>query len=124
MAHSYPADLAEVGIWIGGAARFDYAGGLQYSARHTWFSDLGVSYHVGEYGFSLWLVGLTHSSRLIASRKLLRSLRRVGVDVERLRVELARECDHAVLLHGPTAELDNLAFLDVLPVAHGSSPLS
>ena len=29
------------------------------SQRQTWFSDLGVSYHVGFYGFSLWLVGLT-----------------------------------------------------------------
>ena len=25
----------------------------------TWFGDLGVSYHVGFYGFSLWLAGLT-----------------------------------------------------------------
>ena len=29
------------------------------SERANWFGDLGVSYHVGVYGFSLWLVGLT-----------------------------------------------------------------
>jgi NADH-quinone oxidoreductase subunit M len=50
---------AEVGLWVGGAARFDYGGGLQYSARQSWFADLGVSYHVGLLGYSLWLVGLT-----------------------------------------------------------------
>ncbi len=53
------ASLVEVGLWIGGAIRFDFSGGLQFSARHNWFSDLGVSYHVGFYGFSLWLAGLT-----------------------------------------------------------------
>jgi NADH-quinone oxidoreductase subunit M len=52
--------LAEVGIWIEQAARFDFARhGLQFSQQHSWIKDLGVSYHVGEYGFSLWLVGLT-----------------------------------------------------------------
>jgi hypothetical protein len=25
------------------------------SAQHEWFDDLGVTYHVGFYGFSLWL---------------------------------------------------------------------
>jgi NADH-quinone oxidoreductase subunit M len=49
---------AELGLWIGGTIHFDYGGGLQYSARRPWFSDLGVSYHVGFYGFSLWLTGL------------------------------------------------------------------
>ena len=29
------------------------------SAQHAWFGDLGVTYHVGFYGFSLWLAGLT-----------------------------------------------------------------
>ncbi len=33
--------------------------GSSSSSRRTWFSDLGVSYHVGLYGFSLWLVGMT-----------------------------------------------------------------
>src|SRR5438876_5259778 len=52
--------LLEVGIWIEQAARFDFdRGGLQFSTRATWFGELNVSYHVGEYAFSLWLVGLT-----------------------------------------------------------------
>ena len=49
---AFVAAFAEVGIWVGGAARFDYGGDLQYSARHNWFADLGVSYHVGFFGFS------------------------------------------------------------------------
>ncbi len=53
------AAVVEVGIWIRAAIRFDFSGGLQFSARHNWFADLGVSYHVGFYGFSLWLAGLT-----------------------------------------------------------------
>jgi NADH-quinone oxidoreductase subunit M len=52
--------LVEVGIWIEQAVRFDFgAHGLQFEQRHSWISDLHVSYHVGVYGFSLWLVGLT-----------------------------------------------------------------
>src|SRR5438045_1076778 len=52
--------LAEVGLWIEQAARFDFGRtGLQFSQHRSWISDLHVSYHVGEYGFSLWLVGLT-----------------------------------------------------------------
>ena len=52
--------LLEVGFWIEQAARFDFGrSGLQFSDRAPWFKDLGVSYHVGEYAFSLWLVGLT-----------------------------------------------------------------
>ena len=52
--------LAEVGLWIEQAARFDFAHhGLQFSQNTPWIRDLHVSYHVGEYGFSLWLVGLT-----------------------------------------------------------------
>ena len=51
--------LTEVGLWIVGLTEFDFGGGLQGEQQHTWFSDLGVSYHVGMYGFSLWLVGLT-----------------------------------------------------------------
>jgi NADH-quinone oxidoreductase subunit M len=52
--------LLEVGIWIKQAARFDFShGGLQFAQKSPWIEDLGVSYHVGEYGFSLWLVGLT-----------------------------------------------------------------
>jgi NADH-quinone oxidoreductase subunit M len=52
--------LLEVGIWIEQAARFDFSQhGLQFAQKTTWIKDLHVSYHVGEYGFSLWLVGLT-----------------------------------------------------------------
>jgi NADH-quinone oxidoreductase subunit M len=52
--------LAEVGLWIEAVLRFDFdKSGLQLGQRTDWFSDLHVSYHVGLYGFSLWLVGLT-----------------------------------------------------------------
>jgi NADH-quinone oxidoreductase subunit M len=52
--------LAEVGIWIEQAARFDFAkGGIQFQQRASWIRDLHVQWHVGVYGFSLWLVGLT-----------------------------------------------------------------
>jgi NADH-quinone oxidoreductase subunit M len=52
--------LAEVGVWIEALARFDFGRrGLQLDQRTDWFSDLNVSYHVGFYGFSLWLAGLT-----------------------------------------------------------------
>ena len=52
--------LVEVGLWIEQAARFDFGRrGLQFSQDTPWIKDLHVSYHVGEYGFSLWLVGLT-----------------------------------------------------------------
>src|SRR6476660_10597797 len=52
--------LAEVGLWIDSLVRFNFnQGGLQLDQQTSWFSDLHVSYHVGMYGFSLWLVGLT-----------------------------------------------------------------
>jgi NADH-quinone oxidoreductase subunit M len=52
--------LAEVGVWIESLLRFHFGqAGLQLDQRTSWFSDLHVSYHVGMYGFSLWLVGLT-----------------------------------------------------------------
>jgi NADH-quinone oxidoreductase subunit M len=52
--------LAEVGLWIEQAIRFDFgARGLQFEQRARWIPDLHSSYHVGVYGFSLWLVGLT-----------------------------------------------------------------
>ena len=52
--------FAEVGFWIKQAAHFDFSQpGLQMEGHANWFGDLGVSYHVGVYGFSLWLVGLT-----------------------------------------------------------------
>ena len=52
--------LAEVALWIDAAARFDFGqSGLQLAQQQSWFSDLDVSYHVGFYGFSMWLAGLT-----------------------------------------------------------------
>ncbi len=51
--------LAEVVLWgivLGG---FDFDRGLQFQDQQSWFSDLGVSYDVGFFGFSLWLTGLT-----------------------------------------------------------------
>jgi NADH-quinone oxidoreductase subunit M len=53
------AALAEVVLWAVAVAGFDFNQGLQLQDRQSWFSDLGVSYHVGFFGFSLWLVGLT-----------------------------------------------------------------
>ena len=54
------AALAEVGLWIQLLVRYDFTkGGLQFAQQRNWFSDLHVSYHVGVYGFSVWLVGLT-----------------------------------------------------------------
>ena len=52
--------LAEVALWIDTVARFDFSRpGLQLEEQQSWFSDLHVSYHVGFYGFSLWLVGMS-----------------------------------------------------------------
>jgi NADH-quinone oxidoreductase subunit M len=54
------AALGEVGLWIQMLVRFDFGrGGLQFAQQQSWFSDLNVSYHVGVYGFSVWLIGLT-----------------------------------------------------------------
>ncbi|MDQ2984717.1 MAG: NADH-quinone oxidoreductase subunit M [Actinomycetota bacterium] len=52
--------LAEVALWIQGVVKFEFSrtGELQLDQRTTWFPDVQVSYHVGLYGFSLWLVGL------------------------------------------------------------------
>src|SRR5213594_1420209 len=53
--------LAEVGFWIDalGEMNFDKPGPVpNFDQRWSWFSDLGVSYHVGFYAFSFWLAGL------------------------------------------------------------------
>jgi len=61
------AALGEVGVWIQLVARFDFGeGGLQFSQQWNWFSDLHVSYHVGVYGFSVWLIGLTVVAMAVA----------------------------------------------------------
>jgi NADH-quinone oxidoreductase subunit M len=51
--------LAEIGVWVQALERFDFTRGLQFEQKASWFKDLHVSYHVGMFGFSLWLVGLT-----------------------------------------------------------------
>ena len=51
--------LVEVALWVVAVAGFDFDRGLQLQDQQSWFSDLGVSYHVGFFGFSLWLAGLT-----------------------------------------------------------------
>jgi NADH-quinone oxidoreductase subunit M len=52
--------LMEVGVWIVAALRFEFDdGGLQLGTTREWVESLGISYSVGFYGFSLWLVGVT-----------------------------------------------------------------
>ena len=52
--------LVEVAVWITTAGRFDFSSStLQFDQRASWFSDLQVSWHVGQYRFSLWFVGMT-----------------------------------------------------------------
>jgi NADH-quinone oxidoreductase subunit M len=52
--------LVEVGFWISAAGKFDFSSpSLQFEQNRSWFSDLNVSYHVGMYAFSVWLVGMT-----------------------------------------------------------------
>ncbi|HZT92826.1 MAG TPA: NADH-quinone oxidoreductase subunit M [Gaiellaceae bacterium] len=52
--------LVEVGFWITSASRFDFGSpALQLGQNGSWFSDLHVRYHVGQYAFSVWLVGAT-----------------------------------------------------------------
>ncbi len=55
------ASLGEIALWAGAVARLDFSQGLtvQLEERAEWFGDLGISYHVGLTGFSVWLVGLT-----------------------------------------------------------------
>jgi len=55
---SFLVALAEVGLWIAAAGRFDFGdAGLQLGTSREWVSSLGISYTVGFYGFSLWLTG-------------------------------------------------------------------
>jgi NADH-quinone oxidoreductase subunit M len=52
--------LVEVGFWIISAQQFHFGDPkLQLGQQGSWFSDLNVSYHVGQYAFSVWLVGIT-----------------------------------------------------------------
>ena len=51
--------LAEIGFWINGSrSRLRRPRTPHFDQSWTWFSDLGVSYHVGYFAFSFWLVGL------------------------------------------------------------------
>src|SRR3954469_8413149 len=52
--------LVEIGFWITAATKFDFGSAdLQFAQQVSWLSDLNVSYFVGQYAFSLWLVGVT-----------------------------------------------------------------
>jgi len=52
--------LVEVAVWITTLGKFDFgSSALQFDQRASWFSDLQVSWHVGQYRFSLWFVGMT-----------------------------------------------------------------
>ena len=52
--------VSELVIWVNRVLNFDFGNaGLQDEASRSWFSSLGVSYSVGLFDFSLWLVGLT-----------------------------------------------------------------
>jgi NADH-quinone oxidoreductase subunit M len=52
--------LAEVAFFGVSLAHFQFAGlAIEQSSRLVWFSDLGVSWHLGFTNFSIWLVGLT-----------------------------------------------------------------
>src|SRR6478609_4775924 len=53
--------LAEIGFWITALGQMNFDSKSRtpnFDQQWTWFSDLGVSYHVGFYGFSIWLAGL------------------------------------------------------------------
>jgi NADH-quinone oxidoreductase subunit M len=52
--------LVEVGLWIETLIRFDFGRSkLQLEDHAGWFGDLGISYHVGLYSFSVWLIGMS-----------------------------------------------------------------
>jgi len=52
--------LIEVAVWITTVGKFDFSDpSLQFAQQRAWIPDLNVSYHVGMYAFSLWLVGMS-----------------------------------------------------------------
>jgi NADH-quinone oxidoreductase subunit M len=58
-AFAFLVMLAELVLWALAVGSFDFQQDLQLVDRQQWFDDLNVSYHVGFFGFSLWLAGLT-----------------------------------------------------------------
>jgi NADH-quinone oxidoreductase subunit M len=57
---------AEAVLWVVLLFDFDFSAGIQHRDRQEWFSDLGVSYDVGLFGFSLFLAGLAIVVSLVA----------------------------------------------------------
>lgn len=54
------AAVAEIALWVATLVRFDMGdGSLQMAHRASWFEDLGVTFHLGLFQYSLWLVGMT-----------------------------------------------------------------
>ena len=52
--------LIEVGFWITSAAKFDFnSPSLQFAQDRPWFHEFGISYHIGQYAYSVWFVGMT-----------------------------------------------------------------
>jgi NADH-quinone oxidoreductase subunit M len=52
--------LAEIGVWIVMLTQYDFGkASFQLQQRTSWFSDLHVTYDVGVFAFSLWLIGIT-----------------------------------------------------------------
>ena len=53
------AAVAELGLWIGAVSAFDFdQPGLQFETDQVWVSDFDISYKIGMFDWSLWLVGL------------------------------------------------------------------
>lgn len=51
--------LAELGLWIASLTAFDFdKPGLQFETDQVWVSDFDISYKIGLFDWSLWLVGL------------------------------------------------------------------
>src|SRR4051812_45183260 len=59
--------LMEIGIWVASVQHFDFDdASLQLDQQHTWFSSINASYYVGQFDFTVWLVGLTVISGAVA----------------------------------------------------------
>jgi NADH-quinone oxidoreductase subunit M len=57
---------AEAVLWLLVLADFEFSQAIQHRERYEWFSDLGVSYDVGFFGYSLFLTGLAIVVSLVA----------------------------------------------------------